>query len=160
MVMMEIRRRYGFVHHQDLEGRPTIILISCRYFPKEVNFDDVKKFAMWLFESTIADMPPHIDQFSAIIDSGNVTHQNVKLAHTKALVPLLQSYYPERLGMAFVINVSLLVRTLWRSIKVFLNQNTIRKIHFLGKKDLHVLGKFFDLNTLPVEYGGYADIKI
>jgi hypothetical protein len=34
-------------------------------------------------------MPPHIDQFTYIIDTGDVTNDNIKLAHSKALIPLL-----------------------------------------------------------------------
>jgi hypothetical protein len=83
----------------------------------------------------------------------------VKLAHAKALIPILQNYYPERLSAAFVVNISWIVKTIWRSIKVFFNQKTLDKIHFLGKKDLHVLGEFFDLNIIPREYGGHAEIN-
>ena len=81
------------------------------------------------------------------------------MAHTKALIPILLNYNPERLGRAYVLNVSWLIKTFWKSIKIFLDKRTVEKIHFLGKKDLHLLGRYFDLNIIPAEYGGYADYK-
>ena len=71
------------------------------------------------------------------------------MAHTKALIPILLNYNPERLGKAFVVNVSWLIKTFWKSIKIFLDKRTVDKIHFLGKKELHLLGNFFDLDLLP-----------
>jgi hypothetical protein len=51
----------------------------------------------------------------------------------------------------------MIIKALWNSIKIFLNKNTIRKVEFLGKKDLHVLGDYIDLSILPTKYGGYLD---
>ena len=81
------------------------------------------------------------------------------MAHTKALLPILLNYNPERLGKALVVNVSWLIKTFWKSIKIFLDKRTVDKINFLGKKDLHLIGNYFDLDMIPAEYGGRADYK-
>ena len=104
-------------------------------------------------------MPPHMDSFCAFVDCKNVKKDNISMSHTKALIPILLNQNPERLGKAYVVNVSWLIKTVWKSIKVFLDKRTTDKIHFLGKKEMPVLSNFFDLNILPSEYGGNAEYK-
>ena len=81
------------------------------------------------------------------------------MSHFKALNKININYNPERLGIAFVVNVSWMLKTVWKSMKLFVDKRTTDKIHFLSKKEMPVLGNYFDLDILPKEHGGNAEYK-
>ena len=54
-----VRANSTFRHHYDKEGRPIIVIISCRYFPKEVDIEITKRFMYYILDRCFEDMPPH-----------------------------------------------------------------------------------------------------
>lgn len=65
-----------------------------------------------------------------------------------------QDFYPERLGRLYIINAPWVFPTFWRLCKVWLDQNTINKIHVLGKNFKKELLQYIPAESLPAEYGG------
>lgn len=71
-----------------------------------------------------------------------------------------QKYYPERLGMLFMVNTPWTFRTLWTVIKSFLSERTISKFHILGADYQEELAKYISSDQIPKEYGGTASFDV
>ena len=79
-----------FRHHYDLDGRPLLVIIPSRYFPKEVSdLKVVTQYMHYILQRCFDEMPPHMDSFCAFVDCKNVKKDNISMSHTKALIPIL-----------------------------------------------------------------------
>lgn len=155
-VIEEMRRGFTFHLGNDRQDRPIVLFRGCRYLPKEMKLEDVERYIVYILESTIRELPPHVDAICLIIDVKGTAYRNFSLAHNKHLMTLCQNYYPERLARAFVVNSSWAVKIFWKSIKPFLHQDSIDKVSFLDPHELHILHDFIDPAQLLQEYGGSA----
>ena len=50
-----------------------------------------------------------------------------------------QDYYPEQLGVLFIVNAPFLFSGVWGMCKSFVNEDTRKKIHILGSNYLKTL---------------------
>lgn len=75
------------------------------------------------------------------------------------VMAIAQNYYPETLGVMFLINAPTLFTTIWAIIKGWLDENTVRKIHVLGSNYQKVLLEHIDEENLPVMFGGKSPMS-
>ena len=155
-VAHELQKGYVLRHYYDKFKRPTLILRAAKYFPSQIRVEDAERLILYLLESGIREMSKEVTGFCMIADMRDVGLINFSLPHFKHFAHLIQDFYPERLGSAFIINVSWVAKTMWLTAKPLLNQRTIEKIHFLETKEMRKLREVFDENVLPVDYGGLA----
>lgn len=87
--------------------------------------------------------------------------KNVPLSHhsdVRKLVKLIaewdQDFYPESLGMVFVINVPSFFTVLWAIVKPWLDPVVVHKFRILGTNFLPTMTQFIDEEQIPEEYGG------
>ena len=45
-------------------------------------------------------------------------------------MPVFMNYYPDRLGLMFIVNPNLLMKIGWATLKPFLDKVTIKKVRF------------------------------
>lgn len=88
----------------------------------------------------------------SVLQYANPHHPFLKL--TKICIDLLQDYYCDILRQIYVINAPTVVNVLWGLTKVFMSEETRRKIIILGSNYKEVLQKCFDVDILPSHYGG------
>lgn len=155
-VANELKRGYVMRYYYDKFKRPTLILRAAHYFPNQIRVEEAERLILYLLESGIQEMPKDVGGFCMIADMKDVGLVNFSFPHFKHFAHLIQDFYPERLGSAFIINVSWVVKTMWVTAKPLLNQRTIEKIHFLEAKEMRKLLEVFDENVLPANYGGSA----
>mmetsp|Transcript_12214 Transcript_12214/g.23169 ORF Transcript_12214/g.23169 Transcript_12214/m.23169 type:complete len:414 (-) Transcript_12214:1697-2938(-) len=158
-VVTEMRRGFIFRYGNDRQDRPIILFRACRYLPKEMQLEDVERYLLYLLESTLRELPPHVDAYSMIFDVKDAAYRNFSLSHNKYLLTLFQNYYPERLARAFIINSSWAIKIFWKSVKPFLHQDSIDKVSFLETHELHILKDFIEPSQLLQEYGGTATLS-
>jgi len=154
----ELKRGYIFRHYQDKFHRPVLIFRAARYFPSQIRVEEAERLILYLLESGINDMLADVKGFCMIADMKDVGLTNFSYPHFKHFAHLIQDFYPERLGSAFIVNVSWVVKTMWVTAKPLLNQRTIEKIHFLETKEMKKLLEVVEENVLPAEYGGAAQV--
>ena len=65
-----------------------------------------------------------------------------------------QAYYPERLGMLFVVNAPSFFTKVWSIVKKWLDKRMLGKVHILGADYEQVLLKYIDAENLPSFLGG------
>ena len=154
----ELKHGYIFRHYYDKFRRPVLILRAARYFPSKIRVEEAERLILYLLETCIKDMESDVTGVCLIADMREVGLTNFSYPHFKHFAHLIQDFYPERLGSAFIVNVSWVVKTMWVTAKPLLNQRTIEKIHFLETREMRKLLEVFDENVLPAEYGGTAQV--
>ena len=65
-----------------------------------------------------------------------------------------QNYYPEMLGVMYIINAGFFFSAVWAIAKAFIDEKTAKKIQVVGSDYLKELGKIVDVDSLPSELGG------
>jgi hypothetical protein len=75
------------------------------------------------------------------------------------VLDIVQNYYPERLGAAFVINAPRIFELFWKMISPFLNEVTKSKLNVLKEKDLSTLHALIDPHVLEIPFGGGNPFK-
>eukprot|EP01125_Pyxidicula_operculata_P004228 TRINITY_DN1627_c0_g1_i1.p1 TRINITY_DN1627_c0_g1~~TRINITY_DN1627_c0_g1_i1.p1 ORF type:complete len:189 (+),score=48.54 TRINITY_DN1627_c0_g1_i1:342-908(+) len=76
---------------------------------------------------------------------------------SKEILNILQDYYPETLGCAFILNAPWTFSAFWSVISPFLHPITHSKIRFVKKTD--ELLQIIEKKELEVEYGGDNNFK-
>ncbi|KAI8993464.1 CRAL-TRIO domain-containing protein [Pilobolus umbonatus] len=74
--------------------------------------------------------------------------------HIKALVDIVQHYYPETLHRLFIVNAPSAFVVMFKIVKPWLNARTLEKIHVLGSNYQSVLLSYIDAKNLPRFLGG------
>jgi len=72
---------------------------------------------------------------------------------------ICQDYYPETLGMMYIINVSWIIKTGWWIVKAFLDAKTVAKIHIKGNDFQKALLEHVDSENLPKFLGGTCECQ-
>lgn len=73
---------------------------------------------------------------------------------SKLCFAILNDYYCDVLNKIYVINAPMFIGLLWEIGKRFLAPATQKKVVILGSNYIEVLRNHFDLDVLPVQYGG------
>jgi hypothetical protein len=93
-----------------------------------------------------------------IIDFTNTTLLNVpSLSSSRKFISILQSHYPETLGLGVMLDSFYIVSTLWKMVQPFLDPITKEKIVFAKstlKNGTSDLAQFIDQDQLAIMHGG------
>lgn len=74
----------------------------------------------------------------------------------KKMMEILETYYPERMARAYIVNVPSFFSMVWTMVKPMLDPRTSQKIVLISAKKaiLNTLREIMDDDVIPVEYGG------
>ncbi|KAG5636163.1 hypothetical protein H0H81_008944, partial [Sphagnurus paluster] len=111
----------------DVRGRPGLYL-----FPSRQNTDEPTRqiqFTVWNLERTIELMGPGVETLSLLINYGDKA-KNPSLGVARTVLNILQDHYPERLGMALILNVPFLLNAFYRLINPFIDPVSREKMKF------------------------------
>jgi hypothetical protein len=118
---------------------------------------------VYLLENAIINLPKGQKQMSWLIDfTGWSMAVNPPMKTTREIIHILQNYYPERLGIAFLYNPPRLFQAVYRAAKYFLDPRTAEKVKFVYPKDKasdELMTTHFDVENLPKEFGGEATLE-
>ncbi|KAL0954980.1 hypothetical protein HGRIS_003910 [Hohenbuehelia grisea] len=114
---------YGY----DVQGRPAFYMI-----PSRQNTDGAERqiqFAVWMLERSFDVMGPGVESIDLMINFADRA-KNPSLGTARAVLHILQEHYPERLGLALIINVPFLVNAFFKLITPFIDPITRAKMKF------------------------------
>ncbi|KAF7327687.1 CRAL/TRIO domain-containing protein [Mycena kentingensis (nom. inval.)] len=114
----------------DLHGRPGLYLL-----PSKQNTDGPERqvqFTVWMLERTLDLMPAGVESLDLLIDFADKA-KNPSLGVARSVLSILQDHYPERLGLALILNVPFLVNAFLKLIMPFVDPMTRTKIKFNPK---------------------------
>ena len=99
-----------------------------------------------------------IDKMTVIHDLSNVGRHNIRkvvLQVVENIAKVDQSHYPETLHVAYIVNVPFIFYGVWKIVKIFLHENTKKKIKIVSRKETEkVLSETIESCQLPVFLGG------
>eukprot|EP01083_Nonionella_stella_P002905 8307_1 len=104
-----------------------------------------------------AKMGHRIHQINVIVDlQGLGMAQMSSVAHDylKRASEIDQEYYPDAMSQLFIINAPWIFTTMWKVIKLFLNERTKKKIKILGSNYLEEISKVIEVTQIPAFMGG------
>nr|GAT60695.1 predicted protein [Mycena chlorophos] len=114
----------------DFTGRPALYLL-----PSRQNTDGPARqiqYTVWMLERCIDVMPAGVESLDLLIDYADKA-KNPSLGTARAVLNILQSHYPERLGLAMILNVPFLLNAFYKLITPFVDPVTRLKMRFNPK---------------------------
>ncbi|KAF8674135.1 CRAL TRIO protein [Rhizoctonia solani] len=135
----------------DLERRPALYMM-----PSKQNTEESPRqlqFAVWMLERAVDLMGPGVENLDILINFAD-RGKNPSLSTSKNMLNILQNHYPERLGLALVINVPTIINLFFKAIMPFVDPITRAKVKFnpeIIKEGL------FDKSQATKEWGGEMD---
>ncbi|CAN8328102.1 unnamed protein product [Cochlearia groenlandica] len=118
---------------------------------------------VYLLENAIINLPKGQEQISLLIDFTGWTIANRSpMKTTRETIHILQSHYPERLGISFFYNPPRLFQAVYKAVKYLLDPRTAQKVNFVYSKDKasdELMRSHFDMVNLPKEFGGEATLE-
>lgn len=157
------------LHGFDKEGRPVLYektgAIDFHTVYKHMNNKDLMKNHVWQMEKQVERcvesserLGRTVDQFTIVVDLTGLA-----MVHRKGLKFIRlcaghdQAYYPERLGRVYLVNAPWVFPWFWKVCRVWLDNNTRKKVNVLNKNFKEKLLEYIDADQLPVEFGGTCD---
>ncbi|KAF8510786.1 CRAL-TRIO domain-containing protein [Gautieria morchelliformis] len=114
----------------DVIGRPALYLLPSRQNTNEQTRQI--QFTVWMLERCVDLMEPGVGNLALLINFADRA-KNPSLGTARKVLNILQSHYPERLGLALIINVPFLVMAFLNLIFPFVDPVTREKVKFNPK---------------------------
>ena len=162
---------HGF-HKMTKEGYPLYFQIMGQLNPDELfkiaTPEEVILYSVSIYEKLERDYFKMCSQIKEsyihgvfnIIDFNGINSSilNKKLiSYVKETLKISQDYYPESLAGCYVLNASVLFRTFYTTVKVFLDAKTKGKIKVFGTDYKNALLERIDSKNLPKFFGGECE---
>ncbi|GBG82861.1 hypothetical protein CBR_g36387 [Chara braunii] len=142
----ELVQHKTYLQGWDKQGRPLVVVQLAKHRASKRSLEELKCTTVYCADKICASMKPGLEQFSVIVDLAGVGYKNLDLSATRAVLHLLQAYYPERLGKIWIIHVPYIFHAFW-------------KIVFIDNKHIKsTLLTEIDEDKLPIPYGGKAEL--
>ncbi|KAL5525775.1 hypothetical protein ACEPAG_7112 [Sanghuangporus baumii] len=114
---------FGF----DVQGRPAFYMIPSRQNTEESPRQ--LQYAVWMMERCIDLMGPGVETLDLLINFAD-KGKNPSFSTARTMLHYIQAHYPERLGLALIINVPMLVNAFFKLIMPFVDPVTRHKVKF------------------------------
>ncbi|KAH8857971.1 Random slug protein 5 [Schistosoma japonicum] len=140
-----ITRQIGF----DREGRPVMYACFAQCQTLKNSPDDVICHMVYLIEHAKRSIQTSVNNMIFIIDCTGFTLSCCNLKIGKKFIHTFANCYPEVLYQFILINHSRLFHSIWRTIKCFIDPNTVKKVKLLRKDKFYSLfNKMFNNETV------------
>ena len=159
-----------FYHKTDKQGRPVYFEVlgklDLEQLFKITTRERLEKFFIYEYERLVRHRLPacsqktgqHIEKSMTVLDLGGCSvMQDLKIKDLlQLIIHIGQNYYPETMGMTFIINAPWLFDTTWNVIKHLMDEVTVKKIQIYktGKNYSNELFSLCEPDTIPANIGG------
>jgi hypothetical protein len=159
-----------YYHQTDKLGRPLYIeqlgKLDLEQLFKITTRERLEKFFILEYERVLRLRMPacseaagkHVETSFTILDMKNCSvMQAFKIKELlKLIIDIGQNYYPETMGMTFIINAPWVFDTVWSIVKMWLDEVTVNKIKIFksGKDYAGALFQLVDPTSVPFTLGG------
>ena len=146
----QAKNRDRILHdHYDRCGRPILLLTVRNHDKYDSDHEALFKYFLNRMEaiSNIAEEKAFDKKLVLIFDLKGFSMKNMDYKFVKELLHVLMVYYPERIGMCFIIHYPWIFLGCWKLIRLWMNEVTRSKFIFAGKSQTD---DFIDLESLPL----------
>ncbi|KAI8638790.1 CRAL-TRIO domain-containing protein [Parasitella parasitica] len=134
MIRLEAETGKMYFSGFDKAGRPLWIMK-----PRNENSKDSDrqvKHIVFCLERGIRLMPENVEKISIVVDfKDSTSSNNASIGTCKKFLDILGNHYPERLGVAFLVNSPWFFLTTFKVIGPFMDPVTRNKIKFINSDD-------------------------
>ncbi|KAG0695606.1 CRAL TRIO domain-containing protein [Suillus ampliporus] len=116
-----------FLFGYDTHGRPALYLC-----PSKQNTEESPRqihFVVWMLERTVDLMGPGVETLALMIDYADKA-KNPSIGTARTVLNILQTHYPERLGLALIAHLPWLLHAFYKLITPFIDPLTRLKMVF------------------------------
>jgi hypothetical protein len=138
----------------DKFGRSIMILNPRNWNPNANKVESCINSFYYLVNLAIKQLSPPLENYVCIVDLNGYGLRNNDYGVLKEQAHVLQNYYPERMGVSFVVNGPWYLASVWKIIQSWLEERTRRKIQILGSDYQNTLLELIDADVLPDFLGG------
>ena len=138
-------------------GWPIILVRAGLWDSYAYTTEEYVKFIACFLETNARRMDttisPHGQRHFIIFDLKGMKYR-CDMQKQKQLIKLANDYYPERLGIALVINANALFWGLWKLISPWMDKATSEKVRVFQKDYMPFLEEHVGLENVPKDLGG------
>ncbi|KAG1839542.1 CRAL TRIO domain-containing protein [Suillus subalutaceus] len=117
----------GFIFGYDTHGRPAIHLSPSKLSAEESH--RTIQFIVWMVERAFDLMGPGVETLAVLADYADNT-RNPSFGMVRTIVDIVQTHYPERLGLVLIAHLPWLLNTFFKLLMPFLDPFTRQKLVF------------------------------
>lgn len=129
-------------------GRP-IMLIRAKNHRTDEKAEDIWKSAVYYLEKVCKQSDDtQLKDFCMVYDLNGFTSANMDFPLAQKYFKALKNYYPERVGVALIINYPFIIHSVWHVVKLWLNQRLRSKFIFCGEKEFN---DFVEVDKFPLQ---------
>lgn len=136
---------------------------------EEIPDDQIFLYLLKLFEIYVTHRLRSCSKVRGEMIEQGVTILNIKkvginftrrcMKYIKMASNLTQNYFPETLGIMFVIYSSSVFSVMWSLVKPFVDEKTRKKIHVYKDDFIGDLSKCIDMENIPSIIGGQCECQ-
>eukprot|EP01134_Creolimax_fragrantissima_P006185 CFRG6185T1 len=154
------------VHGLDKNKQPVLYLRPG--LQNTENYAEQNRLTVYMLERCIESMDARygVEKLTLIIDFRHYSIRNAPpLAQARETVTILSEHYPERLGMALMVDAPMVFNMTYNLLKPFIPVETKKKIHFIsgstkpGHKKYDTFARYMDMSDVPKDYGGMHEFE-
>lgn len=108
-------------------------------------------FCVWSIEQMQKSSPIGVSRNCFVFDLAGFAMKNMDYQFSAFMIHMFQNYYPDTLGVAYVLNAPWLFSSCWAILKRWIDPETERKVQFVK---LPVLQTHIDISQMPTSLGG------
>ncbi|KAG2051417.1 CRAL TRIO domain-containing protein [Suillus hirtellus] len=123
----EARNGKAFIFGCDTHGRPALYMSPSKLSAEE-SFRTIQ-FIIWMVERTVDLMGPGVETLAALADYAGNT-RNPSFGMVRTIVDIVQTHYPERLGLVLIAHLPWLLNTFFKLLMAFMDPYTRQKLVF------------------------------
>lgn len=151
---------YLYIQGRDRFYRPLIIL-----YPKKVldmkpvpSNDELITSTLQIMQYAVDYMScrGHVENFNLIVNQEGTSIMNLPINMARVVLGSLQTNHKCRARTIFVLNANKAFSMIWRTISMFLDENTARKVQISSANTVPDLLEMVAPNQLETKFGGTA----
>jgi hypothetical protein len=150
---------FVYVHGRDCKFRPIIVLnVECYKRNEDLySYDEWLQATIYFMEYLVNNLliPGQVENWDVISDFGSVNFFFLP-SNIKKLMGILQSNWRCRLYVNYVLNMSSIVRGLYKIVKAFLDEATVHKIQFIENSNKGNIFTYINEEQVEQKFGGKA----
>jgi hypothetical protein len=150
---------FTYIHGRDNQYRP-IMIINAKFYVDNMNkfiYEDWLCSVVFVMEYMINNLliPGQVENWNMITDCNGVSLLTLP-KDMKNIMTVLSSNYRCRLFVNFLLGMSTVLNFVWKIVKNFLEETTVKKIRFLKKGYFDDVFEFINKDQVELKYGGTA----
>ncbi|QIX00585.1 hypothetical protein AMS68_006102 [Peltaster fructicola] len=148
----QFRLGKAFVHGFDKNGRPCNYVRVKLHRGGEQTEDSIKRFTIFLIETTRFMITPPVDTGSIVFDMSGFTLANMDYSPVTFMIKCFEANYPESLGAVVIYKAPWIFQGIWKIIKGWLDPVVAAKVHFAN--NIKEMSEYIDPAQVTKECDG------